>query len=251
MSQSERLSTVFVCCDGMAAVGKGTLLDHLHKEHDFVCLSSGFLYRAITSWALSRGIDLEYPDKFQQIIDELQIRLMVDAAGVLNIELSSDSQVSCFTIDDTKTILRNPEIDAVISFVSASAALQEKVDQAIMQLIPEYTSIVLDGRDTYRFINAIAAYSGDISVITFALYLYAQTEVLQQRAEQRLIQQAAERGELVTETMLAEEAGAVVTRNEKDFTRESGRLLRPEEAAAADVYDLVLDTSHITAAEVA
>lgn len=251
MSQSERLSTVFVCCDGMAAVGKGTLLDHLHDEHDFVCLSSGFLYRAITSWALSSGLDPKNPEEFQKIIDEIQIQLMVDAAGVLSIELSNGNEASCFTLDDTKTTLRNPEIDAAISFISASEALQEKVDQAIIQLIPEHASIVLDGRDTYRFINAIAAYSGDISVITFALYLYAQTEVLQNRAQQRLIEQAAERGEVVTEAMLAEEAATVVARNEKDFTRESGRLLRPEAAVTAGVYDLVLDTSHITAAEVA
>jgi cytidylate kinase len=235
----------------MAAVGKGTLLDHLHDEHDFVCFSSGFLYRAITSWALSRGLDLEHPDEFQKILDELQVRLMVDAAGVLSIELGSDGQLSCFTLDDTKTVLRNAEIDAAISFVSASVTIQEKVDKAIIQLIPEYSQIVLDGRDTYRFINAIAAYSENLSVITFALYLYAQTEVLQERAQQRLIQQAAEKGEVVTQDMLAEEAAAVVARNERDFTRESGRLLRPDEAATAQVYDLVLDTSHITASEVA
>lgn len=251
MLNSERLPTVFVCCDGMAAAGKGTLLEHLHDEHEFICLSSGFLYRAITFWALSRGLNVEHPEEFQKIIDEFEVRLIVDEGGTLSIELKSDNQVSCFTLDDTKTVLRNPEIDKVISFVSASEEIQDKVDQAIIQLIPEYSPIVLDGRDTYRFVNAIAAYSGNLSVITFALYLYAQTEVLQHRAQQRLVQQAAERGELVTETMLAEEATAVVKRNEKDFTRESGRLLRPDEAATSSVYDLVLDTSHITAAEVA
>lgn len=250
MHHQERNPTVLVCCDGMAAAGKGTLMEYLKNEREFLCISSGFMYRAITAWALAHGFNSESKEAFEQAFEDLHVELTMQDE-VLSVKLSDGILALYFDLEDEKTVLRSTEIDMLISFVSSCESVQTKIDSAIQKVIAEYPRIVLDGRDTYRFIEALALVSDGVLVIPYALYLFAQTEVLQERAKKRLQTQAAMRGEVVSAAELEFEAETVTQRNEKDFTRTSGRLLRPEDAQLSGKYDLVLDTSEISADEVA
>lgn len=224
-------------------------MEYMVKHHEFVDVSSGPVYRAVTAWALSAGFDPMHPESFEQQFQSVSLDFSFETGEEVLI-VSTQEKRQCFCLNTDQSSLRTPAIDAAISSIGSHPAICQKVDRAIVSLTQNKERIFLDGRDTYRFAAALASHSDGLLVVPFALYLFAQTSVLQERAQARLTAHYAANGDVPSSEKLAEVAAAVVSRNEKDFSRSRGTLLRPEQARSSAYYDLVLDTSTLTPQEV-
>lgn len=125
-----------IAIDGPAASGKSTLAKALAERLGIVMVNSGAMYRAVTWKILSLGIDPK------------------DTAGVLGalaemrIVCGHDGTLSTITIDGTDpgSFIREPEINANVSAISAIPQVREK----LVDLQREYlrtTHVVMEGRD--------------------------------------------------------------------------------------------------------
>ena len=133
---------VRVAIDGPAAAGKSTIAKKVAKILGYVYIDTGAMYRSVTWYALSKGINCE---------DEK------DVCGLMNevtIELKADGTVICCNQDVTKEI-RSTEVAKNVSYVAS----YKDVRLALVELqrqMAESVSVIMDGRDigTYVLPNA-------------------------------------------------------------------------------------------------
>ena len=125
-----------IAIDGPAASGKSTLARTLAEKLGLVMVNSGAMYRAVTWKILSEKID---PKDSAAVAESL---------GKMNIVCGRDGVLSTIRIDDgdPTPFLRNPEINANVSTVSAIPQVREK----LVRLQRDYlqrTHVVMEGRD--------------------------------------------------------------------------------------------------------
>ena len=122
-----------VAIDGPVSSGKSTAGSLLARRLGFSFLDTGLMYRAATLAASGAG-------------DE---RAVVSAIGRARIAVAARSgQSAAITLDgtDVDDMLRTPEVDQRVSFVSAIAEVREQM-VAEQQRFAETGSVVLVGRD--------------------------------------------------------------------------------------------------------
>ena len=128
--------TVVIAIDGPAASGKSTVARELAKRLGYRFLNSGDLYRAMTWSCLRRGIDCREPDA------------VAIAAGNAEIKVASEKNEYYPKIDgeDARTHLRDPEVNANVSPVSAVPAVRYILSAAI-RAHAQGRQTVIEGRD--------------------------------------------------------------------------------------------------------
>ena len=125
-----------IAIDGPAASGKSTLARALAERLGLVMVNSGAMYRAVTWKILSEKIS---PGDTAAIAARI--------AG-MRIECGHDGSVSTIRIDgeDPTPFLRDPEINANVSTVSAIPEVREKL-VALQRDYLTRTHVVMEGRD--------------------------------------------------------------------------------------------------------
>jgi cytidylate kinase len=128
--------TVVIAIDGPAASGKSTVARELAKRLGYRFLNSGDLYRAMTWSCLKRGIDCREGDA------------VAIAAGNALIKVSHDHNEYYPKIDgeDARSHLRDPEVNANVSPVSAVPAVRYILSAAI-RAHAQGRQTVIEGRD--------------------------------------------------------------------------------------------------------
>jgi len=127
---------VVIAIDGPAASGKSTVARELAKRLGYRFLNSGDLYRAMTWSCLRRGIDCREPDT------------VATAVGNAEIKVASEKNEYYPKIDgeDARTHLRDPEVNANVSPVSAVPAVRYILSAAI-RAHAQGRQTVIEGRD--------------------------------------------------------------------------------------------------------
>lgn len=276
---------VLIVADGPGASGKGTLAEYLQKEFDFIAFSTGLFYRAVTAWYLERNFakgkvqERRNLNALQKEFQHFRLSIVGDVTGHAN--------KLYFRIEDRKGFLlfpleglRTHEIESEVSFISGLDFICDYIDEQIINLVRQAPRGFVDGRDGHQKFGqfreskaerrekaekfaAIQDYlneqeedsSASIDPVrrAFFLYLYASSEELERRALHRLLtkkQQEQGSTAVLTEEEIQEEVTVSRMRTEADFTREHGRLLRPQEAHNSNLYDLVLCTDGMNPQEV-
>jgi cytidylate kinase len=125
-----------IAIDGPAASGKSTLARTLAKRLGLVMVNSGAMYRAVTWKILSEEID---PNDTPAVISLL---------NAMSIECHHDGTFSTIRIDgtDPNQFLRNPEINANVSTVSAIPQVRDKL-VCLQRDYLKHTHVVMEGRD--------------------------------------------------------------------------------------------------------
>lgn len=125
-----------IAIDGPAASGKSTLARTLAKQLGLVMVNSGAMYRAVTWKILSENID---PKDAEAVAASL---------GKMQIECGHDGTFSTIRIDgeDPTPFLRDPEINANVSTVSAIPQVRDKL-VSLQRDYLESTHVVMEGRD--------------------------------------------------------------------------------------------------------
>jgi cytidylate kinase len=204
------MKTTVIAVDGFASTGKSTLSKRLAKALDFTYMDTGYMYRAVSYFALTT--DLIQGDVIQE--QALEVAL-------------SETSFSWNTAAGPKQILFNGKAYgdelrtlAISSWVSRIAQLGFVREHLVNQqrILSQLGSVVMDGRDigTVVFPNA-----------DFKFFLIADPKV---RAQRRFDELQAKGEEVLFEEILKN----VVDRDHQDSTRAISPLRKAEEAVEID-----------------
>ncbi len=125
--------TYIIAVDGPSGSGKSTISQILAEKLKIEYLNTGLMYRAVTKYFLDKGYGEETSDK---ILKSLLSEISIDF---------KDNKLFLNGIDVTDK-LRNDEVTANVSWVSARNYVREKMVD-LQRKIAEDTSFILDGRD--------------------------------------------------------------------------------------------------------
>lgn len=125
--------TYIIAIDGPSGSGKSTISQILAEKLNIEYLNTGLMYRAVTKYFLDKGYSEETrEDILKKLLDEISIDF-------------KDNKLFLNGIDVTE-MLRNDEVTANVSWVSARDFVREKMVD-LQRKIAEDTSFILDGRD--------------------------------------------------------------------------------------------------------
>ncbi|MDH6144168.1 MULTISPECIES: (d)CMP kinase [Kitasatospora] len=208
---------VVVAIDGPSGSGKSTVSRAVAARLGLSFLDTGAMYRAMTWWMLTNGVDTA------------DAEAVAIACGKPVIVSGTDADGPTITVDgvDVSGPIRGPEVTAQVSAVSAVPAVRTRLvelQRDCAGLAPR--GIVAEGRDmgTVVFPDATAK-----------IFLTASADA---RAERR----AAElRAKGVDEATIAAMAADLVRRDTADSSRSTSPLTQAEDAVLVDTSALTLD----------
>lgn len=200
--------TYIIAIDGPSGSGKSTVSEILAKKLGIEYLNTGLMYRAVTKFFLDKGMD-EHTD------DDILIKEIND------IEIDFNNGKLYLLGSDVTKELRNDQITANVSWVSAKSYVREKMVD-LQRQIAKNTSFILDGRDIGSVVFPDAKYK-------FFLTASALT-----RAKRRFDQ-----GE--SKLSVEEIEKAIIKRDDYDSHREISPLKIADGAILIDNSDLNIE----------
>jgi cytidylate kinase len=116
-------------------------------------VDTGAMYRALTWWALSRGVDLADTDRVAALARELPL------------ELGTDPEKPHVFVDgnDVGEVIRTPDISAAVSAVATNLGVREELVRRQRALAAD-GGVVVEGRD----ITTVVAPDADVRVLLTA-----------------------------------------------------------------------------------
>ena len=200
--------TYIIAIDGPSGSGKSTISQILADKLKIEYLNTGLMYRAVTKYFLDKGHGEESKDEILKgLLDEISIDF-------------KDNNLFLNGIDVTDK-LRNDEVTANVSWVSARDYVREKMVD-LQRKIAEDTSFILDGRDIGSVVFPDAKYK---------FYLTASALT---RAKRRFDQ-----GE--SEMTIEQIEKDIIRRDEYDSTRKIAPLKIADGAIVIDSSNLNID----------
>ena len=125
--------TYIIAVDGPSGSGKSTISQIIAEKLKIEYLNTGLIYRAVTKYFLDNNLDEQTDDEIlKRILEEISIDF-------------KDNRLLLNGIDVTDK-LRNDEVTANVSWVSARSYVREKMVD-LQRKIAENTFFILDGRD--------------------------------------------------------------------------------------------------------
>jgi cytidylate kinase len=202
---------VLIAIDGPSGSGKSTVARAVAARLGLRYLDTGAMYRALTWWALERGIDLGDAEEVAQAARDLPVVMGTDPAA---------PSVSVDGTDVTAEI-RETRISEAVSAVATNLAVRAEMVRRQQTLVAD-GGWVVEGRD----ITTVVAPDADVRVLLLA------------REEERLARRARDVHGAADETAVAATRDQVVRRDAQDAT-----VAAFTEAAAGVA---VIDSSDLT-----
>jgi cytidylate kinase len=188
------LSRVVVAVDGPSGSGKSSVSRAVAQRLGLRYLDTGAMYRALTWWALDRGVDVA-DDATRPEVADLAVRIP------LAVSLSpTDASV---TVDghDVTTAIREPRISAAVSAVATNLDVRAELVRRQREIAAS-GGIVVEGRD----ITTVVAPDADVRVLLTA------------DESARLVRRALEVHGAADDVALAATRDHVVRRDAQDST---------------------------------
>jgi cytidylate kinase len=142
-----------VAIDGPSGSGKSSVARGVARRLGLRFVDTGAMYRALTWWALSRGVDLADTAAVAALARELPLTLGTDP---------DDPHVLVDGADVAQAI-RLPEISAAVSAVATNLGVREELVRR-QQALAEAGGVVVEGRD----ITTVVAPGADVRVLLTA-----------------------------------------------------------------------------------
>jgi cytidylate kinase len=201
-----------VALDGTAGSGKSTTARLAARELDFLHLDTGAMYRAVTLKVIRNRTDIHDNAALARLLSETLIDMQPGPAGN---RIIMDGE-------DVTPAIRAPEVDKLVSPVSAIAVVRQKM-VAEQRRIARGRNVVCEGRD----IGSVVFPDADLK-----FYMDADMTA---RADRRRSELKG-KGVTMTEKAIADN---LTERDYIDSTRSHSPLTRVRDA-------IVLDTTNIT-----
>ena len=213
------MSEVVVAIDGPSGSGKSSVSKGVAAEFDLDYLDTGAMYRAITWFMLTAGVDLAEPEAIAALADR---PTLVSGMNPSEPTISVDGT-------DVSEAIRSTSVTGAVSAVSAVPAVRERLvtlqRAAVTQAAKAGRGIVVEGRD----IGSVVLPQADPKV-----YLTADPQV---RAQRRAAEnQESARG---TQDVAATEE-SLRNRDAADSSRKASPLQLAVDAHVVDATELTL-----------
>ena len=204
------MKTTVIAVDGFASTGKSTLSKALAMVLDYTYMDTGYMYRAVSYFALTTNLiqeDVIQEQKLEIALSETSFSWSTDAG----------SKQMLFNGKAYGNELRTLEISSWVSRIAQLGFVREHLVNQ-QRILSQLGSVVMDGRDigTVVFPNA-----------DFKFFLIADPKI---RAQRRFDELQAKGEEVLFEEILKN----VVDRDHQDSTRAISPLRKAEEAVEID-----------------
>jgi cytidylate kinase len=209
------LDRVIITIDGPAGTGKSSVARALASRLGLDFLDTGAMYRAAAAIALDRGLR---PDDAGAIV------LAVSSAD-LHFDWTADPPALLVSGRSLMERIREPDVTAVVSPISAIPGLRRLMVRAQRQIAEAHPRLVTEGRDQGSVVFPDAQVK---------IYLTASAEI---RAARRAEQLRAAGQSADIDRLLAD----IVERDRSDASRHDGPLTCPEGAHRVDTSELRFD----------
>lgn len=193
--------------DGPAGAGKSTLAKIVAARLGYLYIDTGAMYRALALKALRMGITIDDDGALTQMAGASAVRLERGSTGV---RVLLDGE-------DVTAEIRTPEVNRVVSRVSAAMGLRQYLVDAQREMA-RYGGVVMDGRD----IGSHVLPDADVKLFV--------TASLEERALRRQ-QQLAKAGHNLS---LPEIEAEIARRDEQDRHKGVGSLILTPDAVLID-----------------
>lgn len=127
-----------IAIDGPAAAGKSTVAKQVAIILNCVYIDTGAMYRAITWYALSKGVDPKDEEKVTALLPEIDLSLHLDGKVVVNDQ------------DITKEI-RTTEVADNVSYIASYKKIRLHLVE-LQRKMSKNVSVVMDGRDIGSYV---------------------------------------------------------------------------------------------------
>ncbi|MEP0265695.1 (d)CMP kinase [Dokdonia sp.] len=203
---------ITIAIDGYSSTGKSTVAKQLADWLEYIYVDTGAMYRAVTLYAMRKGLISDgFFDK-ESLIDKL------DEITITFVKNTSTGKADvCLNGENVEQYIRTLEVSSYVSPVATVSQVRAKLVEQ-QQRMGEEKGIVMDGRDI-----------GTVVFPTAALKIF-MTASAEERAKRRY-QELLERGDAITyESVLSN----VVERDTIDTTRKDSPLVKAQDAIEID-----------------
>jgi len=128
-----------IAIDGYSSCGKSTLAKGLAKALDYAYIDSGAMYRAVTFFALNKGMiedGVLNQEKLISALDEIEVDF-VNNGGVNTTRLNGK---------DVEEEIRSMDVSSMVSQVSRLKEVRKKL-RTMQRKAAAHRGVVMDGRD--------------------------------------------------------------------------------------------------------
>jgi CMP/dCMP kinase len=214
--EPSRLARVVVAVDGPSGSGKSSVSRAVALRLGLRYLDTGAMYRAVTWWLTSRGVNLQ---------DTAAIAVLAATPDVIP---GTDPAAETIIIDGTDVTgpIRTDEVTAAVSAVSAVPAVRARMAELQRSIIGR-GGIVVEGRD----IGTVVAPSADVKIFLTAS---EQARALRRAAEHSAVDQP-------DSSQVDATRSAMQRRDRLDSSRPTSPLRRADDAVEIDATDLTLE----------
>lgn len=141
--------TIKIAVDGHSSCGKSTLAKDLAKYFDFLYIDTGAMYRAVTLFAIRKGVFKNDKENYELLLKNL---------SEINIEFkqtSKDKTEIYLNGENVEYEIRNLEVSSKVSPIATVPEVRTLLVD-LQRKMSENKSVVMDGRDigTVVFPNA-------------------------------------------------------------------------------------------------
>ena len=207
------MKKIVIAIDGFSSCGKSTLAKDLAAKIDFAYIDSGAMYRAVTYYFLTNGININDQDQVQKALKKINIRFK---------RVSDGSNATYLNGENIEFNIRKMEVSSMVSEVAAIPEVRKKLVEQQREMGID-KGIIMDGRDigTVVFPNA-----------ELKIFLTADIDVRVDRRYRELLEKKLD----ITKEAVKEN---LAKRDFIDSTRDDSPLKQAEDA-------ILINNSHLT-----
>lgn len=213
------MKKITIAIDGHSSCGKSTMAKDLARELGYTYIDTGAMYRAVTLFAMRKGLFAE-----DGTIDTETLQGLMGEVNIAQKNIEGKT-ITFLNGEDVEKEIRSMEVSSHVSPIAAIPFVREKMVEQQRQMGRE-GGIVMDGRD----IGTVVFPNAELKV-----FVTASAEV---RAQRRYL-------ELQQKGMPADYEDILKNVTERDYI-DSHRAVSPLRPAEDSV---ILDNSNITIAE--
>lgn len=207
----KKIKHIKIAMDGPAGSGKSTVAQKVAEKLGLLYLDSGAMYRAVTVLAIENGVEKDIPK-------------LIKLVKNCHIEFSENGKSIYLNSEDISTQIRTPEVNTLVADIAKVHEIRTEIVRH-QRRIGDEGSIIAEGRDLTTVVFPDADYK---------FYLDASVK---ERAKRRYAELLSQN---VNTTLESVEEG-ILTRDEKDTTREHSPLLTAQDAICVDTTGKTID----------
>lgn len=207
-------SNINIAIDGPAGAGKSTVAKKVADKLSFLYIDTGAMYRALTYFALSEGIDIHNGHQLKEGLDNCSIKLIPSISGT----------VVYVNGKDVTEAIRTNEVTQNVSIVASHKEVRAVMLEQQREMA-KLGGVVLDGRDIGTHVLPDAEVK---------IFLTASVE---ERAKRRH-EENVKKGYSSSLEKLIEE---IKQRDELDSTREVAPLKKADDAIELDTTSMTIN----------